>query len=163
VGVVGSFEGVIVLAGVKDRARTRDFFRGRKKLSSLTPAPRDDRGLGAFELKEALMIIYDKALVIVRDVYRLARRVQRWDPDLARQMRRASSSVVLNLQEGMYSQGGHKVARYHNAMGSARETMACLHVCIAVEFVDKKEVEADLDRIDHVVAGLYRLCHRRRE
>ena len=107
------------------------------------------------------MRIYNVSLLVVRNVCRLARRVQMFDKDLARQMRRACSSVPLNIQEGMYSRGGIKVARYHDAMGSARETMACLHVCIAAEYVSRKQVAEDLDRIDHVVAGLYRLCHKR--
>ena len=108
------------------------------------------------------MRIYDVSLVVVRNVSRLARRVQLEDKDLARQMKRASSSVSLNIAEGMYSRGGNKGARYHNAMGSARETMACLHVCIAAEYATREQVAEDLDRIDHVIAGLYRLCHNRR-
>ena len=108
------------------------------------------------------MKIYEIALMIVRSVFRLARRVQEKDKDLARQMTRACSSVPLNLQEGMYSRAGNRIARFHDAMGSARETMACLHVCVAAGYLLQSEIEADLDRIDHVVAGLYRLCHKRR-
>ena len=34
----------------------------------------------------------------------------------------------LNVSEGMYSQGRNRRARYHNAMGSMRETLACIEV-----------------------------------
>ena len=108
------------------------------------------------------MRIYELWLIVVRNVYRLARKVQQFDKDLAQQMRRAAASGLLNMGEGMYSKGGNRIARYHDSMGSARETMSCLHVCEAAEFVTRAEIEADLERIDRVIAGLYRLCHPRR-
>ena len=107
------------------------------------------------------MRIYDVSLKVVEEVCRLAGRVQQHDKDLARQMRRACSSVPLNMQEGMYSRGGNRTARFHDAMGSARETMACLHVCVAARYVEREAVIGTLEHIDHVVAGLYRLCHTR--
>jgi len=107
------------------------------------------------------MRIYQLALEMVASVYRLADAVQPRDKDLAGQMRRASASVVLNMAEGMYSQGGRKVSRYFDSMGSARETVACLHVCVAARFLSQAKVDADLARLDLIIAGLYRLCHKR--
>jgi four helix bundle protein len=107
------------------------------------------------------MWIYELALEMVGSVYRLGAEVQKRDPDLARQMRRASASVVLNVAEGMYSQGGRKVSRYFDAMGSARETVACLHICVATRMLVQIKVDADLERLDRIIAGLYRLCHKR--
>jgi four helix bundle protein len=43
-------------------------------------------------------------------------------------MRRSSSSVVLNLAEGMYSQKGNRLARYQGAMASAGETRGALQL-----------------------------------
>jgi len=107
------------------------------------------------------MKIYSLALEMVASVYRLAGEVQRRDRDLARQMRRASASVVQNLAEGMYSQGGRKVSRYFDSMGSARETVASLHNCVATRQLKQTKVAADLDRLDRIIGGLYRLCHKR--
>jgi len=107
------------------------------------------------------MRIYELSLGIVASVCALANRVQQHDKDLAQQMRRACTSVPLNMQEGLYSRGGSRVARFHDAMGSAKETMACLHVCVAAKYLAQLQVDTDLARIDQVVAGLYRLCHRR--
>lgn len=45
------------------------------------------------------MRIYELALLIVRLVFRLTRVVECRDKDLARQMRRACSSIPLNMQE----------------------------------------------------------------
>ena len=107
------------------------------------------------------MRIYDKSLDVVRSVVKLSRRVQEQDGDLARQMRRACISVPLNLQEGLYSQGGNRIARFHTAMGSARETMACLHVSVAAAYLVQAEVDADLERIDHVIGVLWKLSRKR--
>jgi four helix bundle protein len=85
--------------------------------------------------------------------------VQQYDPDLARQMRRAVTSVPLNMQEGFYSKGGNRIARFHDSMGSAKETMATLDVSVAAEYLTPDEVAVDLDRIDHIVATLYGWTH----
>ena len=106
------------------------------------------------------MRIYDKSLKVVRSVVRMSRRIQKEDPDLARQMRRACMSVPLNLQEGLYSQGGNRNARFYTAMGSARETMACLDVSVAAEYLTQAEVAADLDRVDHIIGALWKLSRR---
>ncbi len=108
------------------------------------------------------MRIYEVSLQMVASVVALARIVQQHDKDLAQQMRRASSSVTLNIAEGMYSRAGNRLARFHDAMGSAKETMACLHVSVAAKYLAQNQVDADLARIDHIVGGLYKLCRGRR-
>lgn len=108
------------------------------------------------------MKIYGTWMIVVANVYRLARRVERFDKDLARQMRKAVASGALNFQEGVHGLGGTRIARLRDAMGSARETMSCLHVCEAATFVTRAEIAADLDRIDHFCAAVYKLSHPRR-
>ena len=93
---------------------------------------------------------------------KLARKVAEHDPDLARQMKRAVASVALNMQEGLYSKGGNRIARFHDAMGSAKETMACLDVSVAAEYLPPESILEDLERIDHVVATLWKLGRLRR-
>jgi four helix bundle protein len=58
------------------------------------------------------------------------------DRDLARQMRRAASSVVLNLGEGSGCSGGIRRERYRTALGSAREVVACIDVARAWRYAD---------------------------
>jgi four helix bundle protein len=108
------------------------------------------------------MRIYQIALELVASVVKLARKIQEHDPDLARQMKRAVASVPLNMQEGLYSRGGNRVARFHDAMGSAKEIMAALDVSVAAEYLEPEAVLADLERIDHIVATLWNMSGPRR-
>ena len=105
--------------------------------------------------------IYDVALGVVKTIVGLLPRVQRQDPDLARQMRRSSSSIVLNLGEGVHSRGRNQGARFQDAMASARETTSCIEVCIALGYLEGKELERLLDQLDRVVATTWKLIHRR--
>ena len=108
------------------------------------------------------MRIYQLALELVASVFALAREVRRRNRNLADQMERACASVPLNMQEGWYSRGGNRVARLTDAMASARETMACLHVCVAAQYLKQNRIDADLDRIDQIVAVLYTPCNKPR-
>jgi hypothetical protein len=47
-------------------------------------------------------------------------------------------------------------------MGSAKETMACLEVSVAAEYLQAEEIVVDLDRIDHIVATLWKMSGPRR-
>jgi four helix bundle protein len=79
--------------------------------------------------------------------------IRRSDRDLSEQLRRALTSVSLNLAEGNRSQGGHRVARFSTAAGSASEARAALRVAVAWGYVRAPDVE-DGDRILDRVAGL---------
>ena len=108
------------------------------------------------------MKIYLVALAMVKSVYALSRKVQRHDPDLARQMKKASSSVVLNMAEGWHSRGGNRTVRFESSMTEARETVSCLDVSVAVGYLSTHEVAVDLDRLDHIVATLWKLSKPRK-
>jgi four helix bundle protein len=104
--------------------------------------------------------IYSVALAMASDAGRIAEQIEKRDSDLARQMRRAVQSTVLNLAEGMANSSGHKRQRYQTALGSARETLACVEVAQAMRYVGGVEAGI-LDRMDHVIATLSRLVYRR--
>jgi four helix bundle protein len=105
------------------------------------------------------MRIYRIALELVASVVKLSRKVQQHDPDLARQMKKSVVSVPLNMQEGLYSKAGNRIARFHDAMGSAKETMAQLDVSVAADYLTPESVVDDLERIDHIVATLWKMAH----
>jgi four helix bundle protein len=105
-----------------------------------------------------MLKIYPVILQVVKDLAPIVGDIQRHDADLARQMRRALSSVPLNVSEGMYNRGGHRKQRYLTAMGSMRETLGCIETAQAMGYLD--EVGDDvLDGIDHVIRVLYNLTN----
>jgi four helix bundle protein len=105
-----------------------------------------------------MLRIYPVVLELLKALQPTLRKIESKDRDLARQLRRCSASVALNLAEGMYSRGGNRNARYHSALGSARETLACLEVAAAFGYVAQDaELLAQLNR---VVGTLVRLVAR---
>jgi four helix bundle protein len=103
-----------------------------------------------------MLRIYPVLLELVRSLRPFIRELNRRDPDLARQCRRALSSAPLNMAEGSYARGKNRVARYHTALGSLREVLACIEVAAALGYVP--EVEPDMRaRFDHVLGTLVRL------
>jgi four helix bundle protein len=106
-----------------------------------------------------MLTIYPVILQTISDLRPQLERIERHDRDLGRQMRRAASSVALNVAEGQYSRGRNRAARYHTALGSARETMACLEVAVALGYLDRADADV-MDRLGRIVGTLVRLVRR---
>ena len=102
-----------------------------------------------------MLRIYPVVLEVLKQLRPALQRIEVKDRDLARQLRRASSSIVLNLGEGMYSRGQNRNARYHTALGSARETLSCLEVAVVFGYV--REDAHLYDQLNRVVGTLVRL------
>jgi four helix bundle protein len=95
-----------------------------------------------------MLRIYNIVLEMLRALRSVIEKLRRVDPDLARQLTRCSSSLALNLSEGSYSQGRNRSARYHVALGSAREVLAVLEVADAFGYFKLDEaLAAQLNRI----------------
>ena len=104
-----------------------------------------------------MLRIYPVLLELIHFVKPLIKDIERHDPDLARQCKRALSSAPLNIAEGSYSRGRNRHARYHNALGSLREALACFEVGAAMGYLP--EVDSSLRaRFDHVLGTLVRLA-----
>ncbi len=102
--------------------------------------------------------VYFVALETVENVGPMAARIAREDRDLARQLRRAATSVVLNIAEGERQRGGNRRARFETAIGSASESVACLDCAVALGYVEKSaEVLAAQDGFDRVGRTLTKL------
>jgi four helix bundle protein len=103
-----------------------------------------------------MLRIHDDMLDGLRLMRGVLAAIERRDADLARQLRRAASSVVLNIAEGSGSFGRVRTARYRTALGSARETLSCLRVAEALGYVEAMP-EGLIARIDRVVGTLVRV------
>jgi four helix bundle protein len=104
-----------------------------------------------------MLRIYETMIEVVRGLTPVVVAIEGHDRDLARQLRRASSSVALNLSEGSGSRAGTRRERYRNALGSARETGACLDVAVACGYVEAVDAGL-LDRLDRVRATLVKVA-----
>ena len=103
-----------------------------------------------------MLRIYPVVLETLTTLRGLIAQIERRDSDLSRQLRRAAASIVLNLGEGMYSRGKNRQARYHTALGSARETLSCLEVAQALGYVGSLDA-AVVAQLNRVIGTLVRL------
>jgi len=82
-------------------------------------------------------------------------KIEKRDRSLGDQMRRALSSVALNLNEGVGNHRGNRRLRFESACGSAKESRSAYEVAAAFGYV---ALDAALvDRLDRIAATMYRL------
>ena len=74
------------------------------------------------------------------------------DSDLASQLRRAATSVPLNLAEGRRRVGKDRLHLFRIASGSADEVTACLRVAAALGYLPESDVTDALGLADRVRA-----------
>lgn len=103
-----------------------------------------------------MLDIYPVTIAVARDAAVAAKTIATFDNDLARQLRRAATSVPLNVAEGFGLSGGNKRLRYGTALGSAREVMACFDVAVAMGYLEPLPVE-NKRRLDRVIGTLVKL------
>jgi four helix bundle protein len=83
-----------------------------------------------------MLRIHDVMLEAIGAMRPMIGAIERRDRDLASQLRRAASSVVLNVGEGSGSFGGVRTQRYRTALGSARETVSCPLVAQRLGYIE---------------------------
>jgi four helix bundle protein len=106
-------------------------------------------------------IVLDLAIQAVEVLRPVVGKIRECDRDLGEQLRRALSSVVLNIAEGSRSHGGHRTARFSTAAGSNGESRAALRLAIAWGYVTADEIEPGEAVLDRVAGMLYGLGARR--
>jgi four helix bundle protein len=104
-----------------------------------------------------MLRIYSVILEVVRELKPVVGQIERCDADLARQMRRAMCSVALNTAEGMGSRGKLRNVRYHSALGSMQETMACVEVGTALGYLEGID-DVLVERMRRIIGTLVRLA-----
>ena len=101
----------------------------------------------------------DFALAAQRAIVPLVRRIQRHDRKLARQMKDATNSFVLNLGEGADSDPGTRRSRYQSSAGSAGEVRMGLYAAVGWGCLRDGEAESALGHLDRLLASLWKLTH----
>ncbi len=94
-----------------------------------------------------MLNIYPVVIEFIGSLRPVLAQIERRDRDLGRQLRRAASSVALNLAEGMYSRGEVRTARYHTALGSMREVQSCLEVALAFGYIRALNCSGSVNQI----------------
>jgi len=98
-------------------------------------------------------IAYDLSLDLVRLLRPLLPAIKDHDPDLADQIRRAATSVVMNLAEGSGRRGKERAYHYRIARGSVQEVRSGLEAADAWGYVDKPRL-AEASHLAHRIAGM---------
>ncbi len=99
------------------------------------------------------------ALEVIGALRPLMPRIARHDRALDTQLRRAASSMVLNVCEAQHSDAGNRRARFHSAAGSANESRGALRVALAWGYISEAQSRAVLELLDRAVAMLWKLTH----
>ena len=104
--------------------------------------------------------VLDDIVDMVARVHRITERLKRHDRELADQLRRAAMSVGLNAAEAARARGRKQGAMFDTAMSSGREAIMALRLAGAMGYLAPEGVAEEVDRIDRIVAILYKVAHR---
>ena len=102
---------------------------------------------------------FDVALELVTVLHPILSIVEKHDPGLAKQLRRALSSVALNVSEGNRRLGRDRIHLWSIAAGSAEEVRSCLLIALAWGYVEQDTLDEPLELLDRELAMLWRLTH----
>ena len=103
--------------------------------------------------------VLEAAQRMVRELKPVVEAVGRKDKPLADQLRRAATSVPLNIAEGKGRSGNDRLHHFRVAAGSAREVQAALQVAEGWGHLEAAAAAPALTEADRVLAMLWRLTH----
>ena len=96
-------------------------------------------------------------LEAIRLLRTVVSKIERHDPNLADQLRRALTSTPLLAAEGNRARKNNRTAKLQAAGAEAGEAEAALRVAIAWGYLDELEIRDGLDALDHLQAIARRL------
>ena len=101
--------------------------------------------------------VYEVALELIRSLCPVVATLKRHDPDLARQLVRAATSVPLNLAEANRRAGRDRLHLFRTAAGSASESRSCLDTAAAWGYLEAAAAATPRALTDRLGAMLYRM------
>ena len=99
------------------------------------------------------------SLSLIRSLRAPVQKLRTLDPDLYRQIRRAGSSIPLNLAEGSARTGKDRAHHFRVARGSAQEVQVALRSAEAWGDLQPNEIRASLKTLDRLLRLLWGLTH----
>ena len=108
-----------------------------------------------------MLRIYEDVLEWLSALVPLIDQISRHDPDLAKQLKRASRSTALNLAEGMYARAGSRTAAYSVSLKEMRESYAGLEIGVRLCYIAPLEPSLE-ERCQKILGTLVRLAIPRR-
>jgi four helix bundle protein len=106
-----------------------------------------------------MFIAYEVSLELITALRPIVPAIKVHDRDLADQLQRAASSIVLNLAEGNQSAKGNRQKHFAIAHGSASEVCAALQTAVAWGWIEPTSAAPAV--LDRLMALLWRLRHPR--
>lgn len=97
------------------------------------------------------------SIQLIESLQPLMPRIKAKDKALEDQIRRAASSIALNIGEAEFSDPGNRRARFHTAAGSAGETRNALRVAVAWRLVATRDAEPAQQLLRRIIAILWKL------
>jgi len=104
-----------------------------------------------------MLRIYGVILDWLESLVKLNAQIARHDRDLAKQLKRSSSSVALNTAEGMYSKGGSRTAAYGVALREMRESFAALEIAVRLHYIAPLDPHVT-DQCERIIGTLVKLA-----
>lgn len=109
-----------------------------------------------------MLRIYPVVLDWLEQLAPLISQIARHDSDLAKQLRRSSASVALNMAEGMVARAGNRSNAYGIALREMRESYAALEVAMRFGYVKRLD-ETFEGRCRQILGTLVKLVFPLRE
>ncbi len=99
------------------------------------------------------LIVWKKALGLVKNVYVFSEEIK--DYTLKDQLRRAATSICINIAEGSGAQNDKEFNRYlYIARKSLYETVACLKIINEIYKKDIEIIEVQINEVGKLLNGL---------
>jgi len=108
-----------------------------------------------------MLIAYTVAVELIGSLPGVIEAVVRHDRSLGEQLRRAASSVLLNVAEGERRVGRDRTHLFRIAAGSCAEVRAALDVASAWRYVPEDSLRRSRELLDRELGLLWGLTHRR--
>ena len=102
-----------------------------------------------------MLKIHELSLGVVAKLVPVVAAIDRHDGDLARQLKKARSSIPLNIAEGSHARGGKRNLHYGYAKGSAQESIAILETAVASQYINVAPADV-IEQLRKIIGTLFK-------